>query len=144
MRRRFSRSPYRHRVHVTVTEVVHRTSKCPGHDSPESQPDFLPARLWPIAQSAPGESPHPRLSAPHSSSPALPLPSAYQSCRASKEHLQPEQQLDLALLSFGDAFDTVGVHPRKISGKATDKALLLEHMLARTRVRQRRQIALVT
>ena len=45
---------------------------------------------------------------------------------------QPEKELDLALLSFGAAFDVISVQAGQITGKAADKALLLHHFFLQT------------
>ena len=54
---------------------------------------------------------------------------------------QTEEELDLALLPLGAAFDTVGVKAGQIAGKTTDKAPLLHHFIFRTRVRQIARVA---
>ena len=51
---------------------------------------------------------------------------------------QLEDKFDFAVLSFGSAFDLVGMQARQITGKTTYEALFLYHDFLRARVGQRR------
>ena len=55
--------------------------------------------------------------------------------------LQTKEEVDIAFLAFGAAFDSIGVQSRKISGQSVDEALFFHHFSLRACIGQAGKIS---